>query len=54
MIEHLPCVSEYLEYIVKSFKNNYQIDLNHQNEEENESDDELLFSEIDDDSFAGK
>lgn len=27
-LQFIPCVTDYLEHIVRSFKNNYQIDLN--------------------------
>ena len=33
-LDHIPCMTEYLEYIIKSFKNNYQIDLDLEIDEE--------------------
>ena len=38
----MPCVTDYLEHIVKSLKNNYQIDLNSAEGEDPELDPDLV------------
>lgn len=49
-VDHVPCVTEYLEYILKSFKNNYQIDLDEVGSADDSSNDDLIFSQAEEES----
>ena len=43
-------MNEYLEYIIKSFKNNYQIDLDEPGSVDDSSNEDFIFSQVDEEN----